>query len=181
MRLAAAAAGAGRTDEALRVEREVQGGEGTPGPDDPRQWARLWSAARLGVLLSDPTAAGGESAKAAIGRKLKELSLFSGPGTLAMLTWEDLDARVEIASTPEIGKQETLLGETTDAGPTGLYAILASSDTWSRGAWTARWKADAPMGRSVKARLVVLTWDGKAFSVQVKPIALAPDAKATAI
>ncbi|HEU4535818.1 MAG TPA: tetratricopeptide repeat protein, partial [Polyangiaceae bacterium] len=51
LRLANAAAGAGRVDEALRVEREVAAGEGTPGPNDPRAFARLLSAARLGALL----------------------------------------------------------------------------------------------------------------------------------
>jgi tetratricopeptide (TPR) repeat protein len=181
LRLASAAAGAGRVDEALRIEREVAAGEGTPGPSDPRQWARLASAARLGVLLADPAPAGGEAAKAAIGRKLKELSLFSGPGTLALLTWEDLDARLEIASTAEVGKPETLLGEATDGGAVGIYALLASPDTWSKLSWTARWKADAPMGRTVKAKLIVLGWDGKAFSVQIKPVEAKADVKQVAL
>jgi tetratricopeptide (TPR) repeat protein len=181
LRLAASAAGSGRVDEALRVEREVISGEGTPGPKDPRQWARLWSASRLGVLLNDPTAAGGEAAKAGIGRKLKELSLFSGTGTLALLTWEDLDARLVLASATEAGKQESLLGEVTDAGPTGLYSVLASSEAWAKTSWVARWQADAPMGRTVKARLVTITWDGKAFSVSVKPIEIKAEAKSVGI
>ncbi len=181
LRLAASAAGSGRVDEALRVEREVISGEGTPGPKDPRQWARLWSASRLGLLLNDPTAAGGEAAKAGIGRKLKELSLFSGNGTLALLTWEDLDARLVLASAAEPGKQESLLGEVTDAGPTGLYSVLASSEAWTKTSWVARWQADAPMGRAVKARLVTITWDGKAFSVSVKPIEIKAEAKSVGI
>ncbi|MFI5296811.1 MAG: VIT domain-containing protein [Polyangiales bacterium] len=177
LRLAAAAAGAGRVDEALRIEREVTSGEGTPGPSDPRQWARLWSATRLGLLLSDPSAAGGEPAKVAIGRKLKELSLFSGPGTLALLTWDDLDARMELAGATAKGQPETLLGEATDAGATGLYAIVASTEGWSKGSWVARWKADAPMGRAAKLRLVVIGWDGKAFTVSVKKVELASTAR----
>ena len=44
LRLAAAAAGAGRVDEALRIERQVATAEGTPGPNDPRAWARMLSA-----------------------------------------------------------------------------------------------------------------------------------------
>ena len=38
LRLASAAAGCGRLDEALRLERKVAEAEGTPGPDDPRRW-----------------------------------------------------------------------------------------------------------------------------------------------
>ena len=44
LRLASAAAGDGRIDEALRLERKVASGQGTPGPSDPRLWARLQSA-----------------------------------------------------------------------------------------------------------------------------------------
>ena len=40
LRLASSAAGSGRLDEALRLERKVAEAEGTPGPDDPRRWAR---------------------------------------------------------------------------------------------------------------------------------------------
>ncbi len=181
LRLAASAAGAGRVDEALRIEREVMAGEGTPGPNDPRQWARLWSASRLGLLLSDPTAAGGEPAKAAIGRKLKELSLFSGAGTLALLTWEDLDARVVLASATDGEEPEALLGEVTDAGATGLYALLASQEAWAKTRWVVRWRADAPMGRTVKGRVTVVAWDGKTFTVQVKPVEVQADQKQVAI
>ncbi len=162
LRLAAAAAGAGRVDEALRIEREVAAGEGSPGPDDPRQWARLWSSSRLGVLLGDPafTADAGS-----IARKLKELQLFSGPGTLSLLSWDDLDARLVIGTAQD--SADSLLGERTDAGETGLYAMLSSSEAWTKTQWAVRWKAEPPAGRAVKFRLVTLTWDGKTFSVKV--------------
>jgi len=162
LRLAAAAAGAGRVDEALRIEREVAAGEGSPGPDDPRQFARLWSASRLGTLLADPAFAADAGS---IARKLKELQLFSGPGTLSLLSWDDLDARLVLAASQD--SAETLLGERTDAGETGLYSILASSETWSKTSWAVRWRAEPPGGRSVKFRIVTLTWDGKAFSVKL--------------
>ena len=69
LRLAAAAAGVGRIDEALRLERKVSGGEGEPGPTDPRRWARLWSAARTAQLMAAPaTAASKASARAWSGR-----------------------------------------------------------------------------------------------------------------
>ena len=165
LRLASAAAGAGRIDEALRIEREVATGEGSPGPEDPRYFARLWSAARLGALLNDPQAAGGNAAKEGIARKIKELSLFSGPGTLALVTWDDLEAQASLVASDD--KKETLPGETTDAGKTGLYAMLLRSDAWEKTKWAVRWKSDPP-GRAMRFSLLRITWDGKAFSVAVQ-------------
>lgn len=166
LRLANAAAGAGRIDEALRLEREVASGEGSPGPNDPRWFARLWSATRLGLLLADPSKAG--ATPDVLGRKLKELSLFSGPGTLALLTWDDLDARLSLVAEEqkEGQKHETLLGESTDAGATGLFSVLASTEAWSERAWSVRPKAD--LVRAVKFRVVLLAWDGKSFTVKVR-------------
>ena len=178
LRLAGSAAGAGRIDEALRIEREVATGEGSPGPNDPRYFARLWSAARLGVLLGNPPPNAPAGSAEAIHRKLKELQLFSGPGTLAMVVWNDLDARIALAAADD--KNESLAGETTDAGVTGLYALLASNDTWEKTARAVRWKADAP-GRSVKYKVVALTWDGKKFWVRLKDGEIKPEVLKEAI
>ncbi|MBK6690646.1 MAG: hypothetical protein IPG50_00310 [Myxococcales bacterium] len=166
LRLAAAAAGAGRIDEALRIERDVATGEGSPGPNDPRYWARLWSAARLGALFADPKAAGGDGAREGIGRKLKEQGLFSGPGTMAMLLWEDLDAELVLVAADD--NKETLPGEITDAGSTGLYAALMRPDAWGKQAWAVRWKSE-PVDRPVRFRVVTVHWDGRAFAVTVQP------------
>jgi Ca-activated chloride channel homolog len=184
LRLAAAAAGAGRVDEALRVEREVQSGEGSPGPDDPRFWARLWSSARLGALLNDPqvTLAGSTStqhpptngSKDAIARKLKELGLFSGPGTLALLTWEDHDARLVMGAADP--KKEDLRGEPTDAGPTGLYGVLLGQSDWDTKPWAVRFSSDAP-SRPVAFALTVLSWDGRNFAVKISKGQIKPDDK----
>lgn len=176
LRLAAAAAGTGRVDEAFRIEHDVASGEGTPGADDPRYWARLWSAARLAQLLADPSKVGGAQgqgqgqgqgeAAEGITRRLKQLQLFSGPGTLAIVAWEDLDARLTLVNAD--AKKETLTGEPNDAGETGLFALFVQTDAWQRGPWAVRWKADPP-GRDVKYRLVTVAWDGKGFKVEVKP------------
>ena len=166
LRLAAAAAGTGRVDEAFRIEHDVASGEGTPGADDPRYWARLWSAERLGVLLADPAKAGGAEAAEGITRRLKQLQLFSGPGTLALVAWEDLDARLLLVNAD--AKKETLTGEPNDAGETGLFGVFVQSDAWQRGPWAIRWKSDPP-GRDVKFQLVTIVWDGKGFKVDVKP------------
>jgi hypothetical protein len=168
LRLAAAAAGTGRVDEAFRIEHDVASGQGTPGADDPRYWAKLWSAERLGTLLADPSKVGGAEAAEGITRRLKQLQLFSGPGTLALVAWEDLDARLALVNGSGDGKKETLTGEPNDAGETGLFALFVQSEAWAHGPWAVRWKADPP-GRDVKFRLVTVAWDGKAFQVQVRP------------
>ena len=173
LRLANAAAGAGRVDEALRIDREVAGGEGTPGPNDPRMFARLLSASRLGLLLDKPDPAAGVTPEA-VSRKLKELSLFSGPGTLSVLTWQDLDAQLVIGTADE--KKETLAGEATDAGAIGLYAVLGSSEIWDRADHAARFKSEL-LARKVPFRVVTLTWDGKKFGVKTKTGEMRPSTK----
>lgn len=173
LRLANAAAGAGRVDEALRIDREVAGGEGTPGPNDPRMFARLLSASRLGVLLDKPDPAAGVTTEA-VSRKIKELSLFSGPGTLSILTWEDLDAQLVMGTADE--KKEQLIGEATDAGVVGLYSVLSAPDSWERVSHAARFKSEL-LQRKVPFRLVTLAWTGKEFKVTTKKGDLKPGAK----
>ena len=177
LRLANAAAGAGRVDEALRIDREVSGGEGTPGPNDPRMFARLLSASRLGLLLEKPDPAAGVTIEA-VSRKIKELSLFSGPGTLAILTWDDLDAQLVIGAAEE--KKEQLIGEATDAGAVGLYAVLGSAESWDRAQHAARYKSEI-LQRRVPFRLVTLAWDGKTFAVKTKKADLKMGAKSELI
>jgi tetratricopeptide (TPR) repeat protein len=173
LRLANAASGAGRVDEALRIDREVAGGEGTPGPNDPRMFARLLSASRLGVLLDKPDPAAGVTTEA-VSRKIKELSLFSGPGTLSILTWEDLDAQLVVGTADE--KKEQLVGEATDAGVVGLYSVLSAPDSWERVPHAARFKSEL-LQRKVPFRLVTLVWTGKEFKVTTKKGELKPGAK----
>lgn len=164
LRLAAAAAGAGRIDEALHIEREVAAGEGTPGPNDPRVFARMLSASRLATLLATPDPAAGATPEA-VGRKLKELSLFSGPGTLTLLVWDDLEARLSLGAADP--KRENLAGESTDAGAVGLFALLGTGAEWERTPRAVKVTGD-PLGRPVRYRLLTLAWDGASFSVTTK-------------
>lgn len=162
LRLADAAAGAGRVDEALRIEHDVASGEGTPGPSDPRVFARMLSAARLASLLKTPETG---ATPEAIGRKLKELALFSGPGSIALLTWDDLDARLVLGAADE--KKENLAGEATDAGAVGLYAVLHAPQVWEVTPHAVRYKGELQQ-RAVRFRVAVLSWDGSAFRVDIK-------------
>lgn len=163
LRLAAAAAGSGRVDEALRVQRQVSAAEGTPGPNDPRGWARMLSAARIGRLLADPA----QSAQTeSLARKLKELQIFSGPAAMRILTWEDFGAMLSL-STKE-GEAEATLGEVADAGTVGGTSILMPASDLGRLSWSVRWRNDPP-GRDVSFVVTTIVWDGKTFKVDSKP------------
>src|SRR5690606_11292005 len=137
LRLAAAAAGAGRIDEALRIQRQVASAEGTPGPNDPRLWARLWSAARLARLMVDPPPptpgqpkVDPEARKANLERKLKELQLCSGEGTLVLLTWEDLSTRIKLVTLD--GKAAVAAVDVTQADAVGLSSALVPNSDYAR-------------------------------------------------
>jgi hypothetical protein len=162
LRLAAAAAGTGRIDEALRLERKIASAQGTPGPNDPRRWARLLSAARLARLIDKPPKGAQPDS---IKRKLKELQLFSGPGTLVLLTWEDLSADLMVAT--RVDNEDTGLGEATDAAKAGLYAVLLTSGDLERASLVARLRSPKKDDPVPMVRQDV-TWNGKEFSVVVK-------------
>lgn len=165
LRLAAAAAGAGRIDEALRLERRVATAEGTPGPSDPRRWARLWSAARLGGLLAAPNTPNDPEAERrarSIERELKELGLFSGPGRLVILTWEDF--ALDLALVPRRDGHDLALGELTDAAPVALASVLLSAADAPRTQFVARVR-NRPEARPSPVFVHSIDWDGKHFKV----------------
>ncbi|MEO7034846.1 MAG: VIT domain-containing protein [Polyangiaceae bacterium] len=164
LRLAAAAAGAGRVDEALRLERRVAGAEGTPGPTDPRRWARLWSAARLAGLLSDAAAQPDtDERKRNMERELKELQLFSGPGRLVLLTWENLSSDLLLVA--RTGARDLALGDATDAAPAGLSATLLSPADAERATFVARLR-NLPGPTPISLVVYDIDWDNKRFRVQ---------------
>jgi tetratricopeptide (TPR) repeat protein len=184
LRLAAAAAGTGRIDEALRLERHVATSEGTPGPSDPRRWARLLSAARLARLIDKPPALlAGESAsperrKESMKRELKELQLFSGPGVLQLLTWEQLDADVELEA--RSGEAAAAVGDRTDAARAGLSALALAVPEAARVTSAARLRSLA-RGRALPLLLHEISFDGKDFAVRIERHTLAPGQAALAL
>ena len=172
LRLAAAAAGAGRVDEALRLERKVASAQGNPGPTDPRRWARLWSAARLaGLIAHPPKPAPGQPAVdsarrvASIKRELKELQLFSGPGTLVLLTWQQLDADVLLVE--RVDGKDVGLGEVDRRRPRG--AVVDAAFHRGRGPRRFRGPTEERAGqRPVALRRTDIAWNGKDFTVQIE-------------
>jgi hypothetical protein len=114
----------------------------------------------------------GAGSKEAIARKLKELQLWSGPGVLALVTWEDLDVAATLVSADD--KKETLPGEVTDAGGTGLYALLVRPEVWGKTTWAVRWKSEQ-QGRTLPFKITTLAWDGREFKVTTKAYELKPN------
>jgi tetratricopeptide (TPR) repeat protein len=169
LRLASAAAGTGRLDEALRLERKVAEAEGTPGPDDPRRWARLWSAARLSRVINAPPAGEGEPAKIAeaMKRKLKELQLFQGPGSLVLLTWDDLAVDMTIAT----GDVTASRGELVDAAAVGLSGAMLPQGASGTFHPSVRVRGGHRSGKVMLTRQD-LEWDGKDFKVSVRQVEL---------
>lgn len=165
MRLARAAAGAGRVDEGLRILRKVSSGEGRPGANDPRRWARLLAAAYLAELLQAD-----EAPQAGLTRELRRLQLFDGPTTWTLVVWEDLDASlVLVEDRPEDKKKNkdepprpTLIGDSVDASHVGLFAVqeppsgLGETKVRHRG---------LRLDRDVAYHTIRITYDGKSFSV----------------
>ena len=158
IRLARAAAGAGRIDEGLRRLRKIASGEGRPGANDPRRHARLHAAAYLAQLLLDDAS---DLPRESLVRELRRLQLFDGPSTWAVVVWEDLDARLVLAhADPEATGH---LGDAIDAGPTGLYALQAPPGGFPE--LTAR-HAGELLDRPVGFTLLTIEFDGKDFTVK---------------
>jgi tetratricopeptide (TPR) repeat protein len=176
LRLAAAASGTGRGDEALRLERKVASGEGEPGPKDPRRWARMWSAARIARLMLAQKG-GKESLRQSMERSLRRLQVLTAPGVLFLLTWEDLGAR--LAMDLKAG-QPINWSDRVNASPTGLVAISTSSEKGSQVTATVS-RSGSGIGRSdpqrggapslpsaqrdVRFKITTIRWDGSKMHI----------------
>jgi Mg-chelatase subunit ChlD/tetratricopeptide (TPR) repeat protein len=177
LRLATAAAGAGRTDEALRIERRVSAAEGMPGPNDPRRFARLLATNQLASLLVDAQKQSGDARVShridAINRDLKELSLFGSPGRLILVSW--LDPTADLLLTMLADKEPAGIGEVTDAAGIGLQAA------WLSAADSTRTKIHL-IRRSILSEqaldvaVTVIDWNGKSFQVEKRTLSLPSDA-----
>jgi Ca-activated chloride channel homolog len=177
LRLATAAAGAGRTDEALRIERRVSAAEGTPGPNDPRRFARLLATNQLAALLLDTQKAVGDPQLShrveSINRDLKELSLFGSPGRLIVASW--LDPMADLLLTMLADKEPTGIGEITDAATISLQAAWLSPADSERA--KIRLIRRSSLGESsLDVVLTVIDWNGKSFHVDKRKLSLPADA-----
>lgn len=157
IRLARAAAGAGRIDEALRLLRKVAAGEGRPGADDPRRYARLHAAVLLAGLLAAPT---DKAPEASVARELGRLQLFTSPASWTFVVWDDLGVRLALAAADPA---TPLAGDVADAGATGLYAVQLPA---AGGPPLQVRHQGHTVGRAVAFSRIVVHFDGKAFKVE---------------
>jgi Ca-activated chloride channel homolog len=164
IRLARAAAGTGRVDEALRTLRKLASGEGRPGADDPRRFARLHAAVLLAGLLRDAAAGSAEIPEAGVTRELRRLQLFDGPATWELLVWEDLEA--DLVPTHADPEAREHVGDPIVAGHTGLYALQAPPTGLPP--LTVR-HAGEVLERSVAFTRITLVFDGTKFTVTHAP------------
>ena len=173
IRLARAAAGTGRVDEALRILRKVAAGEGRPGADDPRRFARLHAAVYLALLLSDPEKSA-ETPIASVARELGRLQLFDAPAVWTLLVWDDLGARLTLTADPPT----PIAGDAIDAGVTGLYALQAPADGLP--SLSVRHQG-VVLDREVSFMRLTIAWDGKEFKVERSHGSIAPGAAAETV
>ena len=172
LRLAAAGGGAGRTDEALRIVRKVAHAPGGPGPHDPRLFARLSAAALMARLLAEPPKDVDASRLAeSMSRDLAELQLFQGPGTLVILSWQDLSADL-ILATRAGGKGESMAGDATDAATVGLSALLLPAGK-RQGLPLQGHLRSAPAARPLSLTVLTIEHDGRTFKASLKRVDLA--------
>ena len=170
LRLAAAAGGAGRTDEALRVVRKVARAPGSPGPRDPRLFARLAAASLMARLLAEPPKeVDARRLAESMSRDLAELQLFQGPGTLVILSWQDLAADL-ILTTRAGGKGEAMAGEATDAAAIGLSSLLLPAG--KRPSIQVHLRS-APAAKPLPLSVITIEHDGRGFKASVKRVELA--------
>ena len=167
LRLAMAAAGAGRVDEALRLERAVAATPGAAGASDARLWGRLWSAVRLGALLNGPPPADVDAATFpdSVRRRMKELQLFASPGTLVLLCWENLALDMELAAVP--GGADPVAG-----APIGVSALMLPPDLAS--APIELNLRSEPRNQSIPVQAYRISWDGSSFATRSQKLELAP-------
>ncbi|MCP4678589.1 MAG: AgmX/PglI C-terminal domain-containing protein [Deltaproteobacteria bacterium] len=164
LHLAAAAAGMGKVDEALRIERKVASGDGEPGPNDPRRVARLHSAARLARLLVDAREAKQKDKARALERGLKRTQVLAGETTIALLVWEDYEAMLEL--NPVVDDDTYPVSDRVLSSETGLFMIDLGRTPPKNLKMLVEMKENK-LHRPVTYSLIEISWDGKTFQINL--------------
>ncbi len=173
LRLAAAAAGMGKVDEALRIERKVASGDGEPGPADPRRFARLHSAVRLARMLAKARAEKNDKMSRSLERSLKQTQIFDTETTIVLLVWEDLQSDLELL--PKMGEEAYTVSDHVISQETGLVMIDVGRTPPADLELQVVSRSER-LGREVGYSLVTIAWNGKSFTVQEEKNAVTPKA-----
>jgi tetratricopeptide (TPR) repeat protein len=156
--LAQAAAGAERTDEALRLEQRVMETAAPGARDGVARVAQLWSSVRFAQLRSAARDAGNDDQLSALGARMRRSGVLRNAGDLRVsLVWEHPDAEVSLwaahPSTP-LTRPEDLDAEF------GIEAFEASERESGTYRIEVR-RASADRVGTVTARLVVVWNEGR--------------------
>ena len=130
-------------------------------------------------MIASPPKPGDDGAKLkeAMKRKLKELQLFQGPGSLVVLTWDDLAVDLGLAMGQGSGGPR---GEAVDAARIGLAAVLLPTGGAADLHPEARVRGGHRFGTMHLTRHDV-AWDGKDFKVVVREVDLLEGASSVAL
>jgi tetratricopeptide (TPR) repeat protein len=175
LRLAAAAAGMGKLDEALRIERKVGSGDGESGPDDPRRFARLHSAARIAEMLLAARSKNQKEKAEILDRNLKRSQVFSNPATIAILVWEDFE--IPLSLNPTFEKKPFAVSDQIISEATGLIMIDLGEAPPPELEISVE-TVNSSFTREVPYTLVILKWNGKEYTVEVEKATAARPGKA---
>lgn len=175
--LASAAAGSGRTDEALRLEQRLMetaapyAGSGTR--DGIARVAQLWSSVRFATLRNEARQAGDEVRLAALAQRMRRSGVLTGVGAFrASLTWSHPDARLSLWA----GHPSTPLGRPDDLAPEfGIEAFEVEEQEPGTYRFEVRRAGDDHLG-TIEATLVLVWNEGSASEVvRVIPLTFTPE------
>ncbi len=179
--LASAAAGAGRTDEALRLEQRLMETSAPSAGGALRgglaRVAQLWSSVRFALLRREAREAGDAERLAALLQRMRRSGVLAGsPALRASLTWTHPDARLSLwAAHPggPVTRPEDLSPEF------GLEAFEVAEQEAGTYRIEVRRGGEYRVG-TVEGQLVVVWNEGRPEeTVQVVPVRFAPGSPST--
>ena len=167
LKLALAAAGMGKTDEALRLARKVAGTDGEFGAEDPRPWAQAFSVALLARLLYEAHETGNKSMISLLEGQLKRTGMFVRQKQMRIVMWEDF----ELSPASTFTTEDAPLTPATDirAPQIGLRLVdLGQLISSSVTVQLVSSQADVTMKRNVPVLLIDIHFDGDHFDVKLQ-------------
>ena len=176
--LAQAAAGAGRIDEALRLEQKLAETAEPGASQGVARTAVLWSSVRFAKLREDARQRGDDGRVRALLSRMRRSGVLREAGAMRVsLTWSHPDAGLSLwASFPGLG-----LTRPTDISPeNGLEAFDVREGQPGRYRIEVR-RAGRDLRTSVAAELVIVWNEGQPDEkVQIVPLSFGPDRRAFA-
>lgn len=166
VRQAIAAAGAGRTYEALQVLGAVAASPSREADGGPGQWAELWAAAITARILEAAPEPGAsldsERDADSLRRRLKALPFFRAPAELIVVTWDDLGARLALA----------VDGQRYDGADVGVLAAVRPIGSAGAPVITRVGAGGGAGGAPIAARVHRIRWDGARFEVHTEALSV---------